>query len=340
MYDTFVPGAMILPSWIIHPQVGSLSFMIERVRVAVVGVGNNTSALVQGIALHRETGSLVGIRRPVIDGLAVDDIDFVAAFARSDEKIGRDLTEAIFMAPNNFPKLNCELPEAGVPVIKGLVDATEIDRVAAALAGAEVLLYSAPSGRPETAKAYAVAAHRAGIAFINTTSDPVARDPELMANFEAAGLPLLGDDLASQFGTSVLHDALLRLLADRGLTLVSSYQVNLGGTEDFRNLVENPNSKHQSKLNALSAADKVQVAPLGYLSQLKSQKVAHLNLEAQGWGETAVSLDVKLKVHDPSGAAGVNIDLIRMAASALRKGQGGSLAEATPMLKSPPGTAI
>ncbi|MET7668617.1 inositol-3-phosphate synthase [Micromonospora luteifusca] len=314
--------------------------MIERVRVAVVGVGNNTSALVQGIALHRQTGSLVGIRRPVIDGLGVGDIDFVAAFATSDEKIGRDLTEAIFLAPNNFPRLDCELPTANVPVTKGLVDATEVDRVAAALAGAEVLLYSAPSGRPGTARAYAEAAHRAGVAFINTTADPVARDPQLLGRFEVAGLPLLGDDLASQFGTSVLHDTLLRLLAERGLTLVSSYQVNLGGTEDFRNLVENPNSKHQSKLNALSAADKVQLAPLGYLPQLKSQKVAHLNLEAQGWGEAAVSLDVKLKVHDPSGAAGVNIDLIRMAASALRKGHGGSLAEAASMLKSLPGTAI
>ena len=122
--------------------------------------------------------------------------------------------------------------------------------------------------------------------------------------------------------------------------MVSSYQVNLGGTEDFRNLVENPNTKKQSKLNALSAADNVQMAPLGYLPQLKSQKVAHLNLEAQGWGETAVSLDVKLKVHDPSGAAGVNIDLIRIAASALRNGTGGYPAEATPLLKSPPGTAI
>ncbi|RZT77480.1 myo-inositol-1-phosphate synthase [Micromonospora violae] len=309
-------------------------------KVAVVGVGNNTSALVQGLALYRDSGSLVGIRRPVIDGLGVGDIDIVAAFATSAEKIGRDLTEAIFLPPNNFPRLDCDLPSAGVPVTKGLVDASEVPRVAAALAGAEVLLYSAPSGRPETARAYAEAAHTAGVAFINTTADPVARDPRLLDRFAAAGLPLIGDDLASQFGTSVLHNALLRLLAERGLTLVSSYQVNLGGTEDFRNLVENPNTKAQSKLNALSAADKVQVAPLGYLSQLKSQKVAHLNLEAQGWGGTAVSVDVKLTVHDPSGAAGVNIDLIRLAASALRTGQGGYRAEAASLLKSPPGTAI
>ncbi|MFG1839840.1 inositol-3-phosphate synthase [Micromonospora sp. NPDC049175] len=317
--------------------------MVERVRVAVVGVGNNTSALVQGLALYRQSGSLVGIRRPMIDGLGVGDIDVVAAFATSAEKIGRDLTEAIFLLPNNFPRLDCDLPRAGVPVTKGLVDAAEVERVAAALAGAEVLLYSAPSGRPHTARAYAEAARTAGVAFINTTSDPVARDPDVLHSFEEAGVPLLGDDLASQFGTSVLHNALLRLLQERGLTLVSSYQVNLGGTEDFRNLVDNPNTKKQSKLNALSeshAAGTVEVAPLGYLPHLASQKVAHLNIEAQGWGETAVSLDVKLKVHDPSGAAGVNIDLIRIAASALRNGRGGHSAEATPSLKSPPGTAI
>ena len=294
----------------------------------------------QGIAFYRQTGSLVGIHRPEIDGLGVGDIAFVAAFAVSPAKVGKDLTEAIFLSPNNFPRLRCELPRADVPVTKGLVDATEVDRVAAALAGAEVLLYSAPSGRTETARAYAEAACTAGVAFINTTSDAIARDQMWLDRFETAGLPLLGDDLASQFGASVVHNALLLLLAERGLTLVSSYQVNLGGTEDFRNVAQNPHTKKQSKLNALSAADNVQMAPIGYLSQLKSQKVAHLNLEAQGWGETAVSLDVKLKVHDPSGAAGVNIDLIRIAASALRNGTGGYPAEATPLLKSPPGTAV
>ncbi|MEU1586625.1 inositol-3-phosphate synthase [Micromonospora sp. NPDC005710] len=315
--------------------------MTERVKVAVVGVGNNTSALVQGLALHRQSGSMVGIRRPVVDGLGVGDVAVVAAFATSAEKIGRDLTEAIFLPPNNFPRLDCDLPAVGVPVTKGLVDATEVPRVAAALAEAEVLLYSAPSGRPETARAYAEAALTAGVAFINTTADPVARDPHLLARFEAAGLPLLGDDLASQFGTSVLHNALLRLLRERGLTLVSSYQVNLGGTEDFRNLVQNPDTKMRSKLNALpEGAHSVEVAPLGYLPHLRSRKVAHLNLEARGWGETSVSLDVKLTVHDPSGAAGVNIDLVRIASSALRNGRGGYSSEATSLLKSPPGTAV
>jgi myo-inositol-1-phosphate synthase len=317
--------------------------MTERVKVAVIGVGNNVSALVQGIAFYRATGSLAGIHRPVLDGLAVSDIDFVAAFVISPAKIGTDLTEAIFLPPNNFPRLISELPLSGVPVRRGLTDASEVDRMAAELAGAEVVLYAAPSGRPETAQAYAEATVQAGAAFINSTSDAVARDPRWLDRFAAAGLPLLGDDLTSQFGTSVVHHALLQLLAERGLTLTSSYQVNLGGTEDFRNLVENSNTKLQSKLNALGpdpvTADRVQVAPLGYLPHLKSHKVAHINIEAQAWGETSVSLDVKLKVHDPSGAAGVTIDLIRMAASALRQRRAGYLAEAAPLLKSPPGTA-
>ncbi|WP_214410169.1 hypothetical protein [Sphaerisporangium fuscum] len=321
--------------------------MVERVKVAVVGVGNNVSALVQGIALYRASGSVTGIRRPVLEGLGVGDVDFVAAFATSPEKIGRDLSEVIFLPPNNYPRITGELPLSGVTVRRGITDtadATEVDRVAGELAGAEVVLYAAPSGRPETAHAYAEAALRAGAAFINTTADPVARDPQLLDRYARAGLPLLGDDLTSQFGTSAVHHALLRLLEERGLSLTSSYQVNLGGTEDFRNLVENGDTKMRSKLNALAseseAPGRVQVAPLGYLPHLKSHKVAHINIEAQAWGETTVSLDVKLTVHDPSGAAGVNIDLVRMAANALRQRRGGYLDEAAPLLKSPPGTAV
>jgi myo-inositol-1-phosphate synthase len=318
--------------------------MSQRVKVAVVGVGNNVSALVQGIALYRATGSLVGIRRPVLDGIGVADIDFVAAFATSPEKIGTDLCQAIFLPPNNYPRTGGELPRSGVTVRRGLAGAGpgEVERVAGDLHGAEVVLYAAPSGRLETARAYAEAALRAGAAFVNTTSDAVARDRQWLDRFVTAGLPLLGDDLTSQFGTSVVHHALLRLLEQRGLTLTSSYQVNLGGTADFRNLVEHSNTKLESKLNALAAdgatAGRVQVAPLGYLPHLKSHKVAHINIEAQAWGQTPVSLDVKLKVHDPSGAAGVTIDLIRMAASALRQRRAGYAAEATPLLKSPPGT--
>jgi myo-inositol-1-phosphate synthase len=313
--------------------------MIKNVKVAVAGVGNNISALVQGINYYRSTGSLVGIHRPEIAGLGVGDIDFVAAFAMSDSKVGTDLHDAIFAPPNNFPRLPAYLPPSGVIVQKGITDSASVSRMAAALEGAEVLLYAAPSGRPETARAYAEAALTAGVAFINTTSDAIAREPLWLKRFQEAGLPLLGDDLASQFGSSVVHRALLRLIEERGLTLVSSYQVNLGGTEDFRNLAENPNTKKQSKLNAVGSA-KVEMAPLGYLPGLGSHKISHLNVEALGWGETSVSLDVRLKVHDPSGAAGVTIDLLRVAADALRSGRGGYPAEIAALLKSPPGTPI
>jgi myo-inositol-1-phosphate synthase len=340
--DMTSPARLPLPGN--RGEASTLAAMVKRVKVAVIGVGNDVSALVQGIALHQATGGLVGIRRPVLHGLGVGDIDFVAGFAMSPEKVGKDLTEAIFMPPNNFPRIGGELPRSGVIVRRGLTDATGVERVAEELAGAEVVLYAAPSGRQETALAYAEAALRAGAAFINTTSDAVARDRQWLDRFAAARLPLLGDDLTSQFGTSAVHHALLRLLEERGLTLISSYQVNLGGTEDFRNLVENSNTKMQSKRNALAAgnpaADRVQVAPLGYMPHLKSHKVAHINIEAEAWGETPVSLDVKLKVHDPSGAAGVTIDLIRMAAHALRQRRGGYLDEAGSLLKSPPGASI
>ncbi|MER7209929.1 inositol-3-phosphate synthase [Streptosporangium sp. NPDC000239] len=316
--------------------------MIERARVAVVGVGNNVSAFLQGMALYRATGELVGVRRPVLGGMGVGDIDFVAAFAMSPGKVGKDLAEAIFAPPNNFPRIVDDLPPSGVTVRRGLTaddagaDAAEVERVAGELAGAEVVLYAAPSGRQRTAEAYAEAALRAGAAFVNITSDTVARDPRWLDRFTEAGLPLLGDDLTSQFGTSIVHHALLRLLEERGLTLVSSYQVNLGGTEDFRNLAENDNTKMESKLNALGTAGRVELAPLGYLPHLESHKVAHINIEAQAWGGAPVSLDLKLKVHDPSGGAGVIVDLVRIAAHALRRRRGGCPPETASLLKSPP----
>ncbi|MER5700380.1 hypothetical protein ABT023_00245 [Micromonospora sp. NPDC002296] len=139
----------------------------------------------------------MGIRQPQVNGLGVGDIDFVAAFALSEGKVGKDLCDAIFAPPNNFPRLDAELPLAGVSVQRGLTDSTETRRVAEALEGAEVLLYSAPSGRPDVARAYAEAALLAGVAFVNTTSDPIAWDLSLLERFEEAGLPLVGDDLAS-----------------------------------------------------------------------------------------------------------------------------------------------
>jgi myo-inositol-1-phosphate synthase len=163
-----------------------------------------------------------------------------------------------------------------------------------------------------------------------------------MDRFVAAALPLLGDDLASHFGTSVVHKSLLRLPAERGLTLVSSYQFNLGGNLDFQNLRESGTEKRQSKLNALpadeSTLNRVHMVPFGYVPHMGDEKVAHVNIEGIGWAGTPVSLDLKLKVHDSSGAAGVTVDLIRFAASARRSSAGGFVEEAEGLLKPPPGT--
>lgn len=316
--------------------------MTEKAKLAVIGVGNNVAALVQGIASFRAGGEAVGVRSPVVEGLGVGDVDIVAAFAMSAAKVGTDLHDAIFAPPNNYPRVVTALPPSGVLVQRGLTDADDTDRVTEALTGAEVVLYAAPSGRPELAAAYAEAALRAGAAFVNTTSDTVARDPRWIERFEAAGIPLLGDDLAAQFGASIVHRTLLRLLEERGLTLDSSYQVSLGGTEDIRNLASHGEGKKKSRLNALTSdpgdAGRIEIAPIGYLTRLGPQKVAHINIEARGWAGAPVSLDLKLKVHDASGGAGVVIDLVRLAAGALRSGRGGRLPEADPFLKSPPGT--
>ena len=321
----------------------------EPLKLAVAGVGNNISALLQGVYFYRHLQargqeSLPGIRHPMIGGLGVADVEFVAAYDVNPNKIGKDLRAGALAEPNNYPVLDVELPAQAVEIENGLQPegGARRETVVKSLAGsgAEVLLYSLPTGLQQIAEEYALAAADAGVAFVNCTPEIVARSPEIMAAFEAAGLPLIGDDLAGHLGTSVLHRALLGLVVERGLTLESSYQLNFGGNEDFRNLREHGNSKQQSKLNALARdgipLDAVEVIPsAGYISHLRDNKVAVLNVEARGWAGTSVSIDVKLKVQDSSNAAGVIIDLIRIAAVARRAGSSGFPLSAAGILKSP-----
>lgn len=317
-------------------------------------MGNNISALFQGAEYYRKLAAeglseeeFPGIKLPRIGGIGVSDIEFVAAFDVHPNKVGTKFGEAVLAPPNNYPRLDVDLPNPDVIVDEGLpADFTpqQFDAVVSRLreSGAEVLLYSLPTGLQWAATAYAKAALEAGVAFVNCTPELAARDEELLAAYEAAGVPLIGDDLASHLGTSVVHRVLLGLLSDRGLTLSSSYQLNFGGNEDFRNLRDAGASKRQSKLNALAQdgvdTSRVEVIPsAGFIGQLKDNKVAILNLEGQGWAGTPVSLDLKLKVQDSSNAAGVIIDLIRVAAAAKRVNAGGFSAAAVPVLKSPAG---
>jgi myo-inositol-1-phosphate synthase len=321
-------------------------------RLAVAGVGNNISALLQGVYLYREMikkqgeRDLPGIRRPRIGGIGVGDVEFVAAYDVHPDKTGRDLRDSAFTAPNNYPMLDVEVPFQGVRVERGIgpEGAEDVERVVKSLVatGAEVLLYSLPTGLQWAADAYAQAGLDAGVAFVNCTPEMVARVPETMARFEKAGLPLVGDDLASHLGASIVHRTLLKLLSQRGLTLESSYQLNFGGNEDFRNLRDHGGSKRLSKLNALAAADvtldAVEVIPsAGHISHLRDNKVAMINVEARGWAGTPVSVDLKLKVQDSSNAAGVIIDLIRIAGVCRRLGRMGFPTAAAAVLKSPAG---
>jgi myo-inositol-1-phosphate synthase len=324
-------------------------------RLAVAGVGNNISALLQGLYFYRELSSrrvasaeLPGILHPSIGGMNVDDVEIVAAFDVRAQIIGQDLGTAIFQSPNNYPHLGVDVPHQATKVVLGLsLDPggaiVQREQVVEELrrSGADTLLYSLPTGMQWAADGYARCCLEAGVGFVNCTPEVVARNPEVLAAFEAAGLSLIGDDLASHLGTSVVHRSLLRTISERGLTLRSSYQLNIGGNEDFRNLLQNGGSKKKSKKNALAQnaaeLDLIEVVPsAGYISHLNDNKIGMINVEAVGWGGTPVSVDLKLKVQDSSNAAGVIIDLIRISSAAQRGGLSGFHAAAAPLLKSPP----
>jgi myo-inositol-1-phosphate synthase len=343
--------------------------MSKRLRIAVAGVGNNISALVQGIYYYRERagrnggGPPAGLKRAVIGGYGVGDIDFSVAFDVNREKVGRRLDEAIWSAPNNYPRLDAEVPplEARVrpgPVLDGVPphladsfsmhgEAVSEEAVTRALAETrtDVLLYSLPTGAQNAATFYARCALGAGAALVNCTPDTVARDPALLSAFTDAGIPLLGDDLASHIGSSIVHKALLELFQDRGIDVESSYQLNIGGNMDFKNLTRRGEAKAQSKKNALrglvSDLSAIDIVPSGgYMPTLGDRKVAFMKVEGVGWGGSKVSLDVTLTVQDSSNAAGVIIDLVRIAGAARDAGVGGFVNGAGYLLKSPPDSTL
>ncbi|GHJ47531.1 myo-inositol-1-phosphate synthase [Catellatospora sp. TT07R-123] len=323
-------------------------------------MGNNISALVQGVAVYRQAddpAELPGVTRPYVGGLHVTDLAFVAAFDVAEAKVGRPLGEAVFAAPNNYPRLVSELPDETTVVAMGarldgvpphLSDSVgpvgadrTVDDIAGQLrdSGAEALLYSLPTGSAGAVAFYAEAALRAGVAFVNCTPDLIARDPGWAARFTEAGVPVVGDDLASHLGSSVLHRTLLSLVTERGLHIERSYQVNLGGNADFRNLLVRGEAKRQSKHAALGGAysDRVSVVPSGgYLPVLNDQKIGYIHVEAAGWAGATATIELKLSVQDSSNAAGVIIDLVRLAVLARRAGFAGPVHGAASLVKSPP----
>jgi len=338
------------------------------VRVAIVGVGNCASSLVQGIHYYRDadpSGTVPGLMHVTFGEYHVADVQVVAAFDVDDVKVGKDLSEAINASENNTIKIS-DVPTLGVEVQRGHTldglgkyyretieeSAAEPVDIVAALRDAEVdvLVSYLPVGSEEADKFYAQCAIDAGVGFVNALPVFIASDPEWAAKFEAAGVPIVGDDIKSQVGATITHRVMAKLFEDRGVTLDRTYQLNVGGNMDFKNMLERERleSKKVSKTQAVTSnltgelAGKthdrnVHIGPSDYVAWLDDRKWAYVRLEGRAFGDVPLSLEYKLEVWDSPNSAGIIIDAIRAAKIAKDRGIGGPIISASSyLMKSPP----
>ncbi len=338
--------------------------MGHEVRVAVVGVGNCASSLVQGVSFYRDASSneqVPGLMHVELGGYRVGDVAFVTAFDVAAQKVGRDLSDAILAEPNNT-HVFAHVPRSGVVVQRGPTmdglgryvrdvvaesDAAPID-VARALreSGAEIVVSYLPVGSERATRFYAEQALAAGCAFVNCIPVFIASDPAWRARFEQARLPLLGDDIKSQVGATILHRVLANLFRERGVRLDRTYQLNFGGNTDFQNMLERERleSKKISKTRAVTSqldiplpAECVHVGPSDHVPWLQDRKWAYIRLEGTTFGNVPLNVEVKLEVWDSPNSAGVVIDAVRCAKLALDRGEGGALiGPSSYFMKSPP----
>ena len=321
-----------------------------RIRVAIAGVGNCASSLVQGVFYYRdarEDQEVPGLMHVNFGGYHIGDIEFVAAFDVDANKVGRDLGEAIFTPPNCTVKF-CDVPKLGVevmkaPVLDGLgkylksvipVDPTqkEVD-VAQVLkeTKADVLINYVPVGSYHAARYYAKACLEAGVGFVNCMPEFIVSDPAWAKKFEEARIPCAGDDIKSQVGATILHRTLVKLLVDRGVKVEESYQLNIGGNTDFLNMLEEErlSSKRVSKTEAVSSQIPYEVplriGPSDYVPFLKDRKICYIYIKGRKFGDVPLWIDVKLNVEDSPNSAGVVIDALRAVKLAKDRGIGGPL---------------
>lgn len=319
-------------------------------RVAIAGVGNCASSLVQGVEYYRQNPLAQGCISPVVGGLRVEDIMFVAAFDVDERKVGRPLSEAIFALPNSAERLVQMGPEPRCivsmgPALDGIAPhttaypienrilasqkaATDVSSVLAA-ANAEVLVCYLPVGSEDAVRFYAECALKAGVGFINCVPVFLASDPSFRQRFESAGIPLIGDDVRSQVGATILHQRICELLVERGHGVRKTYQLNVGGNSDFLNMLAKDRlaSKRKSKTDAVKSAlskdysdDNLHVGPSDYVAHLRDTKIAYINFDAAGFMGAAMNIEIKLEVQDSPNSAGVVVDVIRYTVSALREG--------------------
>jgi myo-inositol-1-phosphate synthase len=341
----------------------------ENIKVAIAGVGNCASALVQGVEYYRNRQgvALDGVMRATIGGYRCGDIEFVAAFDVDQRKVGHPLEEAIFAKPNCTRIFQSALPVSNVvvqagPILDGVaahmadypddaafrpVDLEPTD-IAAALraSGAEVLLCYLPVGSEQAVKHYAQACLDARVAMINCVPVFLASDPCWAEKFREAGVPIIGDDIKSQVGATIVHRALVRLFSDRGVPIDRTYQLNTGGNTDFLNMLErarltskkiSKTESVQSQLDERLDSNDIHIGPSDYVPWQKDNKVCFIRVEGHGFGGAPIELEMRLSVEDSPNSAGVVIDAIRCVKLALERGVAGPLvAPSAYYMKSPP----
>ncbi|NYG06950.1 myo-inositol-1-phosphate synthase [Phycicoccus badiiscoriae] len=338
------------------------------VRVAIVGVGNCASSLVQGVEYYKDAdpaGNVPGLMHVTFGDYHVKDVEFVAAFDVDAKKVGFDLAEAIGNSENNTIRI-ADVPPTGVTVQRGHTydgigkyyaqtieqsDAEPVDIVQVLKdTKADVLVSYLPVGSEVADKFYAQCAIDAGVAFVNALPVFIASDPEWAAKFEAAGVPVIGDDIKSQVGATITHRVMAKLFEDRGVTLDRTYQLNVGGNMDFKNMLERERleSKKVSKTQAVTSnltgalagltdSRNVHIGPSDYVAWLDDRKWAYVRLEGRAFGDVPLNLEYKLEVWDSPNSAGIIIDAIRAAKIAKDRGIGGALISASSyLMKSPP----
>src|SRR6187431_385281 len=341
---------------------------MAKLRVAIVGVGNCATSLIQGVEYYKnaEAGTTVpGLMHVQFGDYHVSDLEFVAAFDVDSLKVGKELVEATQSSENNTIKV-CDVPKTDIQVQRGHTldglgkyyretitesDETPVDIVSVLReTEADVLVCYLPVGSEDAAKYYAQCAIDAKVAFVNALPVFIASDPEWAAKFEAAGVPIVGDDIKSQVGATITHRVLARLFEDRGVRLDRTYQLNAGGNMDFKNMLERERleSKKVSKTQAVtsnlsgSLAGKIEdrnvhIGPSDHVAWLDDRKWAYVRLEGRAFGDAPLNMEYKLEVWDSPNSAGIIIDAIRAAKIAKDRGIGGPLIGASSyLMKSPP----
>ncbi|MBI3628576.1 MAG: inositol-3-phosphate synthase [Candidatus Rokubacteria bacterium] len=338
--------------------------MASVVRVAIIGAGNCASALVQGVTYYRdapESQFIPGLMHARVGDYHVGDIEFSAAFDIDERKVGRDLSEAIFAPPNNTVRF-ADVPRLDVPVHRGMTHdglghylSQIIPKAPGSTAdiagilrdtGTHVVVNFLPVGSEMATKWYVEQVLDAGCGFVNCIPVFIAREDYWRRRFEDRGLPIIGDDVKSQVGATIVHRVLTRLFMDRGVRLERTSQLNVGGNTDFYNMLERERlaSKKVSKTDAVRSqlaheldAGNVHIGPSDYVPWLEDRKWAHIRLEGRGFGDQPITIELKLEVWDSPNSAGVVIDAIRCGKIALDRGLKGTLlAPSAYLMKSPP----